>query len=90
MEKHYWREFRERYPELAEQLFVLGAKIYEIGAEKAPISEELGTLVKALKNAPEEARHYLGLNGDVNQATILAAIFEEGSSLLLDYVRSGG
>ena len=90
MKKHYWREFRERYPELAEQLFVLGAKIYEMGAEKAQDSDELERLVGMLEAAPKEARQYLGLNGNVDKTTVLAAIFEGGSSLLLDYVRSGG
>ena len=89
MDKKYWEDFRSQYSVLAWESFALAAKLYEMGAEKAQKSDELGQLVRMLEAAPEAARRYLGLNGNVNKTTVLAAIFEEGSSLLLDYVRNG-
>ncbi len=91
MKKQEWTAFAQRYPDIAERVLSLGTTIYERGAERSRGSHEIRELIDTLSTAPEEARNALGFapGEKIEEREILTAIFEHGSSLLLDYVQNG-
>ncbi len=89
MDMQRWRDFRARYPKLAEQMLLLGSNIYELGAEKARGSPTAKELTHLLESAPEGACKELGIKTPVSEEALLTAVFEMGSSLLLEYVETG-
>jgi hypothetical protein len=90
MDRQRWRVLRERDPPLASRILSLGTQLYEQGAEKARGSPELKELLEVFRSASPDVRQDLGIDGDtLNETQILTAIFDQGSSLLLDYVRTG-
>jgi hypothetical protein len=84
-----WREFKQNYPQLSDQLITTGSELYEMGAEKAKTAPQLDKLVEFLSAAPVEVREELGFSSTVDRVTVLARVFESGSALLLNYLHNG-
>lgn len=89
MTRTQWRDFRTRYPALAETLFELGTHLYEMGVDRARESDTLTRLMALLNGASPDVRTALGCSGgNVTRDEALRHIVEYGSTNLLDYLRS--
>lgn len=77
-----WDQFRSQFPELAQTVKQLGAKLYQLGVEQSMGSEELATLSKSLDKAPEEAVRLLGLVPPLNNSQLLHTVFSLGGKML--------
>ena len=88
MDKQKWRDFKDRYPQLAEELIRTGSALYEMGAEKAKTAPELDQLVEFLHGAPEALLGEIGFELTVDRTTVLAKVFENGSEMLLNYLHN--
>jgi len=91
MKESDWKDLKDRFPALADNLLKAGSTLYELGVEKAQSAPELGTMMQLLKEAPQEARDLLGFGGPdtLDEKMVLLAVFTWGSDLLLNYVREG-
>jgi hypothetical protein len=86
MDRQQWKDFKERYPQLSERLIKIGSALYEMGVEKAKSAPELDELVEFLKGAPPEMLSDIGLRTPIDRNTVLAAVIEHGSEMLLAYL----
>ena len=87
MTRTQWRDFRIRYPALAETLFDLGTRLYEMGVERAKESDTLIRFMTLLNESSSEVRVALGCSmGKVTHDEALRHIVEYGSENPLDYL----
>ena len=89
MTRTRWRDFRARYPALAETLFDLGTRLYEVGVENARGSDMLVRFTNLLNASSPDIRVALGCSdGKLTSDEALKHVVEYGSMNLLDYLHN--
>jgi len=89
MSRTQWRDFRTRYPALAETLFDLGTRLYEMGVENAIKSDLLVRFTNLLNASSPDIRMAIGCpDGNLTGDEVLRRIVEYGSMNLLDYLHN--